>query len=37
MTIKSQACKLIEALCDNVFGAITFITNFTCSAINIAL
>lgn len=37
MTIKSQACKLIEALCDNVHGAITFITTFCCSAINVAL
>ena len=37
MTIKSQACKLIEALCDNVYGAITFITTFCCSAINVAL
>ena len=36
-TVKSQACKLLEAICDNVFGAITYITNFCCSAINLAL
>ena len=37
MTVKSQACKLLEAICDNVFGAITFVTFFSCSAVNMAL
>ena len=37
MTVKSQACKLLEAICDNVFGAVTFVTFFCCSAVNVAL
>ena len=28
---------MLEAICDNVGGAITFITNFCCSSINLAL
>ena len=34
---KTQACKLIEALCDNIEGSVTFIANLSCSAINLAL
>ena len=34
---KTQACKLIESLCDNIEGSVTFIANLTCSAINLAL
>jgi len=37
MVPKTQACKLIESLCDNIDGAVTFITNIACSAINLAL
>lgn len=37
MVPKTQACKLVESLCDNIDGAVTFITNFTCSALNMAL
>ena len=37
MVPKTQACKLIESLCDNIDGAVTFITKFTCSALNLAL
>jgi len=28
---------LIESLCDNIDGAVTFITNFTCSALILAV
>lgn len=34
---KTQACKLIESMCDNVDGAVTFISNLACSAITLAL
>ena len=34
---KTQACKLLEALCDNIDGSVTFITNMACGAINLAL
>lgn len=34
---KTQACKLVESLCDNIDGSVTFITNLCCSAINLAL
>ena len=34
---KTQACKLVESMCDNIDGAVTFITNFTCSALNLSL
>lgn len=37
MVPKTQACKLIESMCDNVDGAVTFISNLACSAINMAL
>ena len=37
MVPKTQACKLIESMCDNVDGAVTFISNLACSAINLAL
>ena len=37
MVPKTQACKLIESLCDNVDGAVTFISNLACSAISLAL
>jgi hypothetical protein len=37
MIIKSQACKLLEHMCDNVDGAATCVTTFACNALNIAL
>ena len=37
MVPKTQACKLIEALCDNIDGSVTFITNLACSSINVAI
>ena len=37
MVPKTQACKLIESMCDNVDGAVIFITQVACSAINLAL
>ena len=37
MVPKTQACKLIESMCDNVDGAVTFITNLSISAINLAM
>ena len=37
MVAKTQACKLLESLCDNIDGAVTFITNLTCSAVGLAL
>ena len=37
MVPKTQACKLIESLCDNVDGAVTYISNLSCSAIMRAL
>jgi len=37
MVPKTQACKLIEALCDSIDGSVSFITNLACSAINLAL
>ena len=37
MNVKSQACKLLEAICDNIYGAVTFVTYFCCSSINLAL
>ena len=37
MTPKTQACKLVESMCDNIDGAVTFIANFTLSALNLAL
>lgn len=35
--VKTQAAKLIEALCDSVDGSVSFITLFCCQAINVAL
>ena len=37
MVPKTQACKLVEAICDNIDGSTTFITNLAGSAINLAL
>ena len=37
MVPKTQACKLIESLCDNIDGAVTYISNLCCSAIMRAL
>lgn len=37
MIIKTQACKLLEHMCDNVDGASTFVTTFACNALNLAL
>lgn len=33
-TVKTQACKLFEAMCDNVDGSTTFVAHFCCNAIN---
>ena len=30
LVVKSQACKLLEHMCDNVDGAATCITTFAC-------
>jgi hypothetical protein len=35
--VKSQACKLLEHMCDNVDGAATCVSTFACNAINLAL
>lgn len=37
MIVKTQAAKIIEALCDNIDGAVSFITYFTCQSINKSL
>lgn len=37
MVPKSNACKLIESMCDNIDGAVTFIANLAFSAINRSL
>ncbi len=37
MIVKSQACKLLENMCDNVDGAATCVTTFVCNALNVAL
>jgi hypothetical protein len=33
-TVKTHACKLFEAMCDNVDGSTTFAAHFCCNAIN---
>ena len=35
--VKTQAAKLIDTLCDNIDGSLSFITLFCCQAISIAL
>lgn len=35
--VKTQGAKLVEALCDNVDGAVSFVTLFCCQSINLAL
>ncbi len=35
--VKTQAAKLLEAICDNIDGAVSFITLFCCQSINLAL
>jgi len=37
LVVKSQACKLLEHMCDNVDGAATCITTFACNVLNVAL
>ena len=37
MTVKTQAAKLFEGLCDNIDGAVTYTTYFCCHAINLTL
>ena len=37
MIVKTQAAKIIESICDNIDGAVSFITLFTCQAINMSL
>lgn len=34
---KTQGAKLMESICDNIDGAVSFITNFTCQALSLAL
>lgn len=36
-TIKTNAAKLLESMCDNIDGAVSNITIFCCAAINTAL
>lgn len=35
--VKTQACKLLETMCDNIDGAATCVTTFACNALNTAL
>jgi len=35
--VKTQACKLLEHICDNIDGATTCTTTFCCNALNLAL
>jgi hypothetical protein len=35
--IKSQGAKLLEGLCDNIDGAVSFVTLFSCQSICLAL
>jgi len=35
--VKTQGAKLLEALCDNVDGAVSFVTLFSCQSISLAL
>jgi hypothetical protein len=35
--IKTQGAKLLEALCDNIDGAVSFVTLFSCQSICMAL
>lgn len=37
LTVKTQACKLLEHMCDNVDGAATCVSTFACNALNAAL
>lgn len=37
MIVKTQAAKLLEAICDNIDGAVSFVTLFCCQAISISL
>lgn len=37
LVIKTQGAKLLEAICDNIDGAVSFVTIFCCQAINYAL
>lgn len=36
-TVKTQAAKLFEGLCDNIDGAVTYTTYFCCQSINLTL
>jgi hypothetical protein len=35
--VKTQAAKLLEAMCDNVDGAVSFVTLFSCQSISLAM
>lgn len=35
--IKTQGAKLLEAMCDNIDGAVSFVTLFCCQSIHLAL
>jgi len=35
--LKTQGAKLLEAICDNIDGSVSFITYFCCQSINYAL
>ena len=37
LTVKTQACKLLENMCDNVDSATTCVTTFACNALDLAL
>ena len=36
-TVKTQAAKLLEAMCDNVDGAVSFVTLFSCQSISLVM
>jgi hypothetical protein len=35
--VKTQAAKLLEAMCDNVDGAVSFVTLFSCQSISLVM
>lgn len=37
MVVKTQACKLLEAMCDNVDGSTSVVATFCCNALNAAM
>lgn len=35
--VKTQGAKLLESMCDNIDGVVSFVTLFTCQSICLAL